>query len=343
MAMPSSGTAIREVGEFPLIEMLERVVRDRSGGRVPLGIGDDAAVWTPRTGRRVVVTTDLMVEHVHFRLDWVDWETLGHKALAVNLSDIAAMGARPAVAVVGLGLHGYEKDREVADLYRGMDRLGARHGLTIVGGDVSSSPAALVIAVTVLGEAPRSGPLMTRAAARPGDVVAVTGPLGLAAAGLRVLERQLLTLDGEPVMREAFNRPEPRVREGRLLRRLGVCAAMDLSDGLLGDLPKICSASGVSAVIDMLRVPIPNAIRWAFDDWFDMAMRGGEDYELLFTAPAPVFSRAILAFRRVGLRAPIAIGEIVEAGPDGPSLRVRGASGRVRDIAPGAFSHFGGR
>ncbi|HUZ00044.1 MAG TPA: thiamine-phosphate kinase [Thermomicrobiaceae bacterium] len=342
MAMPSGGTAIRQVGEFPLIEILGRVAGDHSGGRAPLRMGDDAAVWKPRPGRRVVATTDLMVEHVHFRLDWVDWETLGHKALAVNLSDIAAMGARPSVALVGLGLHGYEKDREVADLYRGMDRLGARHGLTIIGGDISSSPAAAMIAVTVLGEAPRSGQLMMRSAARPGDVIAVTGPLGLAAAGLRVLERQLLTLDGEPSMREAFNRPEPRVREGRLLRRLGVRAAMDLSDGLLGDLPKICSASGVSAVIDMLRIPIPNAIRWAFDDWFDMALRGGEDYELLFTAPAAVFARVMRTFDRAGMRSPIAIGEIVAAGPDGPSLSVRGASGRVRDIAPGAFSHFGG-
>lgn len=343
MAIPSSGTPIREVGEFPLIEILQRMVSDHSGGRVPLGIGDDAAIWQPRPGHRVVVTTDLLIEHVHFRLDWADWETLGHKALAANLSDVAAMGARPVVAVVGLGLHGYEKDREVADLYRGMDRLGARHGVTIVGGDVSSSPAAIVISVTVLGEASQQARLMTRGAARPGDVIGVTGPLGLAAAGLRALERQLLTLDGGPAMREAFNCPQPRVREGRLLRRVGVRAAMDLSDGLLGDLPKICAASSVSAVVDMLRVPVPNAVRWAFDDWFDMALRGGEDYELLFTAPPPIFERADRAFRRAGLRPPIAVGEIVEAGSDGPNVKIRGASGRIRDIAPGAFSHFGRR
>lgn len=343
MAMPSSGTAVREVGEFPLIEILGRLARNRAGGRVPLGIGDDAAVWRPRPGRQVVVTNDLLVEHVHFRLDWVDWETLGHKALAVNLSDIAAMGASPAVAVVGLGLHGYEKDREIADLYRGMDRLGARFGVTIIGGDVSSSPAAIVISVTVLGETPRSGTLMTRAGARPGDVIGVTGPLGLAAAGLRVLERQLLTIDGEPIMREAFNQPEPRVREGRLLRRLGVRTAMDLSDGLLGDLPKVCQASGVSAVIDMLKLPVPHAIRWNFDDWFDMSLRGGEDYELLFTAPPDIFARVTRAFGRAGLRPPIEIGEIVEARPEGPSLQIRGASGRLRDLTPGAFSHFGSR
>lgn len=344
MRVPSGGRLVSDVGEFPLIDIIDAVVGGSNPPRLRLGIGDDAAVWTPRPGHELVITTDVLLQGVHFRLEWIEeWQSLGHKALAVNLSDIAAMGATPKLAVVGIGVQGSQRDREIADLFRGMQALARRSGVVLAGGDVTSSASGLVLSVTVVGEhSARGRPLMTRAEARPGDLIGVTGPLGMAAAGLRVLHWQHLTMDGSPAMRQAYHWPQPRLREGQILRRAGVRAAMDLSDGLLGDLPKICEASHVSAIIDASRLPIPNAIRWSFPDWFDLALRGGDDYELLFAAPRPVFERAAEALARAGLRRPRCIGEIVAAGADGPEVRMREATGKVTDVAPGAFSHFGG-
>ncbi|MCS7051141.1 MAG: thiamine-phosphate kinase, partial [Thermomicrobium sp.] len=265
--MTTGGRSLREVGEESLIEQIARFVGDRQP-RVRIGIGDDAAVWSPRPGHELVLTTDTLIERVHFRLEWTDWAALGHKALAVNLSDIAAMGAVPRLAVIDLALRGIERDREVIEFYRGVRELACRFGVAIVGGDTTRSPLGVAISVTVIGEIPRDGrPALRRDAARPGDLIGVTGPLGLAAAGLRILERGLKTLDGNPVMQDRYHRPQPRVREGVLLRRCGVRAAMDISDGLLGDLQKLCRMSGLSAVVDLFRVPVPNAVKWAFPDW----------------------------------------------------------------------------
>ncbi|GBD15144.1 Thiamine-monophosphate kinase [bacterium HR26] len=341
MRVASSGRLVREVGEFALIDQITRLVGSVASSRLRIGIGDDAAAWRPRPGHDVVITTDVLIERVHFRLDWTDWGSLGHKALAVNLSDLAAMGARPRLAFVDLGLRGSERDQEVLDLYRSARKLGQRFGLVIAGGDTTRAPNGVVIAVTVVGDVPKDGrPLLTRSAARPGDLIGVTGPLGLAAAGLRVLERGLKTLDGSPAMQEAYHRPQPRVREGLLLRRCGVRAAMDLSDGLLGDLPKICERSGVSAIVDLFRLPIPNAIKWGFSDWRDLALRGGDDYELLFTAPPHVFERVCRAFRRAGLRPPFRIGQIVEAGTEGPQVKLRNVLGKLEVVEPGGYTHF---
>ncbi len=338
--MTSGGRPLREVGEEALIEQIAWVVADRSP-RVRIGIGDDAAVWQPRPGHELVVTTDTLIERVHFRLEWTDWATLGHKALAVNLSDIAAMGALPRIAVIDLAVRGNERDRDIAEFYRGVRALARRFGVAIVGGDTTRSPLGVAISVTVIGENPRDGrPLLRRDAGRPGDVIGVTGPLGLAAAGLRVLERGLKTLDGNPIMQERYHRPQPRVREALLLRRCGVRAAMDISDGLLGDLQKLCRASAVSAVVDLLRVPVPNAVKWAFPDWEEIALRGGDDYELLFTAPPHVFDRVRRAFARAGLQPPWAIGQLLEAGPAGPVVQLRDATGRCRPAEARGYDHF---
>lgn len=341
MRIPSGGRPVKDVGEFQLIDALAAAVSGSGQDRLKLGIGDDAAVWTPRAGRDLVATADMLVENVHFRLDWTDWRSLGHKALAVNLSDIAAMGAVPRIALVSLGLRGSERDREIIELYQGMQGLAHQCGVSIAGGDISSS-ASLTIAITVIGEGPSDGrPVMTRSAARPGDLLAVTGSIGLAAAGLRVVEQGLNVLDGSPAMREAFMRPFPRIAPGRIMACAGVRAAMDLSDGLLGDLPKLCHLSGVSAVVDLPLIPVPAAVKWAFTDWVDLALRGGEDYELLFACPPVVFERVRCRFRRFQLREPVRIGEITEPGDEGPSVRLRDAAGKPRDIEPGGFSHFG--
>jgi thiamine-monophosphate kinase len=338
--IPSGGRLVKEIGEFSLIDLLAGTVSGTETDRLRLGIGDDAAVWSPRPGRDIVATADMLVENVHFRLDWTDWRNLGYKALAVNLSDIAAMGAVPRYALVSLGLRGSERDREIIELYQGMNGLAHQCGVGIVGGDISAQ-LALTIAVTVIGEGPAGRrQVMTRSAARPGDILAVTGPIGLAAAGLRVIELQLNVLDGGPAMEKAFARPRPRIAQGHLLARIGVRAAMDLSDGLGGDLPKLCRMSGVSAIVDLPRLPVPSAVKWAFPNWADLALHGGEDYELLFACPLSVFDQVCRTFRRFRLPAPIRIGNIVELGEHAPAMRLRDAYGRLRDIEPGGYQHF---
>ncbi|WP_238538580.1 thiamine-phosphate kinase, partial [Nitrolancea hollandica] len=173
MRIPSGGLPVKDVGEFQLIEKLAAAVAGSGHNRLKLGIGDDAAVWAPRSGRDLVASTDMLVENIHFRLDWTDWPSLGYKALAVNLSDVAAMGAIPRVALVSLGLRGSERDREIIELYQGMQGLGHQCGVSIAGGDISSSPV-LTISITVIGEGPSGGrPVMTRSAAQAGDLLAV--------------------------------------------------------------------------------------------------------------------------------------------------------------------------
>ena len=340
MRIPTGGTPIEELGEFDLIQQLDRAISPKEWSPVTLGIGDDAAVWRPRPGRSLVATTDVLVENVDFKREWLEWEDLGYKALVVNLSDIAAMGAWPRIALVTLGLRGTERDREMIQLYQGMDELARRCRVDVVGGDVSKS-ATIFISVTAIGDVPVHQQVLTRSGARVGDVLAVTGSLGLAAAGLRVLRQELGWIDGVPAMRQAQLRPAPRLREGRLLARLGASAAIDLSDGLLGDLPKLCEASDVSATVDVVRLPVPSSIRWSFPDWLDLALRGGEDFELLFTAPKDVYYRIERLFQRVGLRAPVRIGEIAPPGVNGPEVLLRQPSGLTEPALPGAFTHFG--
>ena len=342
MRIPSGGRPVSEIDEFELIESIRKTLILHKTNRLVLGIGDDAAVWKPRPGHELVVTNDMLIENVDFRVPWVDFRDLGHKALAVNLSDIAAMGALPRVAIVSLGLRGDERDREVIEFYQGLNGLARQFNTTIAGGDISDSPLGIVISITVMGEASAAGkPLLLRSAAKAGDIVAVTGPLGMAAAGLRIYQHNLHDIDGAPAMRAKFDRPTPRVREGRLLVRCGVRAAIDISDGLLGDLPKLCAASDVSALIDSTKIPIPSSIRWSFTDWFDVATRGGEDFELLFTASPAVFHRVCRAFRRAGIPEPVRIGEMQKAGESGPEIKLRQQNGRVETIEPGAFVHFG--
>lgn len=342
MQMASGARPLSEVGEFGLIRGIGNVVassRVASSGLV-LGIGDDTAIWQPRPGRAVTLTTDVLVENIHFRHDWSTAQQIGHRALAVNVSDLAAMGSRPRVAVIALGLRGTETDRWVYDFYRGMTVLAQRCHVRIAGGDIVRSPDAMTISVTALGELRSADAALRRDQAKAGDVIAVTGPLGLAAAGARVLEHGQPALDGSPAMLAAHRTPQPRVLHGMLLARAGVRCAMDLSDGLLGDLPKICEASGVTALIDEDRLPIPHAVRWQFNDWLDLALRGGEDFELLFTAPQDIFERAEQLFRRFRLQPPIAIGTVNVPGKDGPRVSIRYTDTRREVLQAGAFDHF---
>ncbi len=333
---------VGDAGEFRVIEALARTIagdNDRNidrlskrGFRLRLSIGDDAAAWDAPAGVRVF-TTDTMVEGVHFSLDTIGWRDLGWKAMAVNHSDIAAMGCTPLYAIVTLGLRGDIPVEGLAEMYRGMMDLCGKFGGAVVGGDIVRSPA-FFVTVALQGTADEGATLLTRDAARAGDQIAVTGHLGCSGGGLRVLTEGL-SVDEEAAthLKDAHNRPQPRVGQGAVLVQKGVRAAMDVSDGLVNDLEKMCEASGVGARVRLEDVPADDALKAAFpDDWPDLALGGGEDYELLFTAPADVIER-------IGnLDVPVSIiGDIVD-GP--PLVQVLDSAGNRMELGHGGWDHF---
>jgi thiamine-monophosphate kinase len=336
---------VRDISEFELIGRLREALPEsvRSGDEVRVGIGDDAAVWLSPRGEEVLVTTDSLIDTVHFRTEWTSWHDLGWKSLAVNISDIAAMGGVPKLATVSLALTGNESVGELVEMYRGMGAIANREAVVLAGGDIVRAPHDFGIHVTLLGTT-RHGRFLPRSNAQPGDIIAVTGTLGAAAAGLALLELP----ESDPrrsastahLLIAAHTHPEPRVRAGRLAHEHGAHAAMDLSDGLFGDLPKILSASGVSAEIDLAAIPVAASIRALFPDrWLDLATRGGEDYELLVTLPLDRFEALKSALAKYG-ETVTAIG-IIGALAERPTLRARTLEGDVIPITAGAFDHFG--
>jgi thiamine-monophosphate kinase len=283
-------------GEEALVRAIRLLTAGESSG-VRVGIGDDCAVLDPQPGSALLATTDLLLEDVHFRRRWAEPADIGWKSLAVNLSDIAAMGGRPRWALVALACPEGTSPEEIEAFYEGALALTRSHGVAIVGGDTSVSPAGWMINVTLLGEAvaPR-----LRSTAHVGDAIAVTGTLGRSAAGLAVLERETAPAGVEAVhlaeVTEAHLRPRPRVREGAWLAAAGgVTAMMDVSDGIGLDLPRLLQESGVGAAVDANRLPIDAATRAVATalgaDPVAWATGGGEDYELLLTCEPPGFSR----------------------------------------------------
>jgi thiamine-monophosphate kinase len=324
------------MSELALIERIGALARRRPG--TLLGIGDDAALL--RVGGTAVVTQDLLVEDVHFRRATTGAHDLGHKALAVNLSDLAAMAAEPVAALVGLCLPpGGVADEEVDQLYAGMEVLAARHGVTVAGGDVAEGPA-LVLAVTAVGRQVAGVPTPLRSGARPGDVLCVTGALGAAAAGLLLLERPGLG-DAVPEavarrLRAAQLRPEPRVEEGRALAEAGARAMLDVSDGVALDARQMALASGARAVLELDALPlaegVPEVAAAAGLDARRLAGTGGEDYELL-AALAPA---GLEGARRAVPCLLTPVGR-VEEGP--PGLQALDGAGAEVDLGPGGWEH----
>jgi thiamine-monophosphate kinase len=274
---------VSELGEFGLIELLSGI---GSGGERPgqllVGIGDDAAVWQS-DGSALLATTDTMVQGVHFTAE-ITWKELGWKAVAINLSDIAAMGGTPQYALISLSLPGDTEVNDVAQLYHGVVEAADQFEMAVIGGNTSSAPV-VMINLTVLGQAQADG-ILTRSAAVPGDLIAVTGYLGSSAAGLRMLTQHLKFEDKTVAfLRSAHVRPQPRISEGQLLVREGVRASIDISDGLIADLGHLCQASGVGAILKVGQVPIHPLVKAAFpQEALPLALSGGEDYELLFAA-----------------------------------------------------------
>lgn len=279
---------VGELGEFGLIDALARIAPpgDESH-QILVGIGDDAAAWKA-DGRIVLATTDTLVEAVHFT-EATPWYDLGWKAMVAGLSDVAAMGGDPRYALVALCLAERTEVNDVTQLYQGMADVAVRFGVAIVGGNISRAAAA-VITVTVIGQA-QEGRILTRSAARPGDLLAVTGQLGSSSAGMKVLTQRLEpAAQAISLLQSAHLRPLPRISCGQQLAALGVKAAIDISDGLIADLGHICRASGAGAVVQADQLPIHAAVKEMFpQDYLDLALSGGEDYELLFTASTDSF------------------------------------------------------
>jgi thiamine-monophosphate kinase len=336
-------------GEFDFIASVRRRVRALPGRRTAglvAGIGDDGAIMRPRAGHDLIITADLLVEEIDFRLEWTAPRLLGHKALAVSLSDIAAMGARPRWALLSLGIPDRVwKGRFLDEFYDGFLALAADHEVTLIGGDLSRAPARLVIDSIVVGEVAR-GRAARRAGARPGDLIYVTGTLGGAAAGLRLLESGArLTRGWGARTRTAARdglllrqlRPMPRLAWGRLLGEKKLATAMiDLSDGLSSDLAHLCRESAVGAVIDARRIPVNAAIeRQRRPDWDPqaLALHGGEDFELLFTVRP---RRAAQVPQEIDGVPATCIGRISDTA--GRIMLV--SDGKARRLAAQGFTHF---
>lgn len=245
------------------------------------GIGDDCAALRVPSGRDVLVTTDFSLEGVHFRREWYPPRSVGHRCLARGLSDIAAMGGKPTATFLSLALPSKLPQRWVDEFLRGLLTLAARFKVPLAGGDTAASHGGIVADIIVVGSVPH-GKAVMRSGARPGDRIYVTGSLGGSATALSLLARgQHLTATAFP----AHFRPMPRIDVGQVLREKGVATAMiDVSDGLSTDLSHICEASGVGAEICEQRVPLAEVGKPRRPVAMDLALHGGEDYELLFTA-----------------------------------------------------------
>ena len=335
---------LSELSEFGLIERLRRLISqrqphdlqpERQGRRLLVGIGDDCSVWQQGEIAELA-TTDTLVQDIHFRLDTTSWRDLGWKALAVNLSDIAAMGGVPSYALVTLGLPDGPLVEGILELYEGMLDCAERYGTSVVGGDIVHAPC-LFVSITLLGVAsgkiPFPNNVLLRSTAAPNDAIAVTGHVGAAAAGLRLLNAARSDV---PAALDAHRRPVPRVELGQLALEAGVRCAMDVSDGLIGDLEKLCAASGLSAEVYLDRVPVLDAIRQIFpDDWAKLALAGGEDYELLLVAPAEVLDAVK---ERSAL--PVTIIGRMRHGSAPGKVTVRDASGHALGLTQSGWDHL---
>jgi thiamine-monophosphate kinase len=327
-----------------VIARIRTAVGKTASTGVRTGIGDDTAVLTVTAGTSLLATTDLVVEDIHFRRAWASPADIGWKAMAVNLSDIASMGGVPRWALVAAALPATVEVQEVDALYGGLLDAAAPYGVTIVGGDTSTSRLGWTINVTLLGE--HEGTPKLRSAAAPGDVVAVTGSLGRAAAGLALLETGSATTlhaGTQDALTRAHLRPTPRLAEGRWLGgQSGVHAMMDLSDGLTTDLGHICRESHVGARITLERLPISPAVHEAARalgrDPLEWAGAGGEDYELLLTCEPDIVDRLADGLRAATGTALTAIGRIEGREASVTYVDARGEPVLLR----GGYQHFHG-
>lgn len=329
-------------GEFGWIARMQAAHAGVSGKGLAVPIGDDAAVLDVPQGQQVVVTTDMLVERIHFRRDWSDAYSIGWKTAAVNLSDLAAMGAKPTYAFLSLAFTTNETVENLDRLYDGFADCLHRYGAKLAGGDTNASKEDLVLSATLLGTVAH-GQALTRSGARLGDLLLVTGTLGNSAMGLALLSQHDV-VRAEKISKEMVSihrRPQPRIIAAQAAAATGkVRAAMDISDGLAGDLKKLCAASGVGARVETSRLPISDEMRHAAikmgKDPVTVALEGGEDYELLLVVSPADLDTVTSAIEGAGT-AVCVVGEVLKNG-----MRVIAPNGQ--DELPNATSgwdHFG--
>ena len=336
-------------GELSLIEVIRsRAIKLPRSAALLRGIGDDCALLRPSPGEDIAVTTDFSLENVHFRRDWHPPESVGHRCLARGLSDLAAMGAAPIAAFLSLALPSDLPASWVRRFINGMFALAGQAGVSLAGGDTAQAPGSrnspgLISADIVLVGGVKRGKALLRSGAHPGDIIYVTGNPGGAAAELLALERDPRRFsnlkrasDGHPHLY-----PSPRLGVGqRLAARSLASAAIDLSDGLSTDLSHICQESGLSAEIETGAIPIhPMAALAEAAGWtssaLDLALHGGEDYELLFTGPAGTKMPA-----RIDCIPVRAIGKMKRRTRGRPRIQLRSRDGKTIELKPGGWEHF---
>ncbi len=334
--------SVGAIGEFSLIERIRNILPAGGNKDLLVDIGDDAAVIRIGKRRAMLLTCDIQVEGRHFRFDHITPYQLGRRSMAVNLSDIGAMGGKPTYALVSLGLPATFPVKSCDRLFEGMRDELQPHRARIVGGNLARTNDGLIVDITLLGEA-ASSRVLTRGGARVGDRVFVTGNLGASGAGFQVLAafgknfpRRYKHLVNSHVL------PTPRVELGQKIARAGVATAMiDISDGVAGDLFHICTRSGVGAEIHEDRLPLPERIGEIAErsgkTVRDLALHSGEDYELLFTSPPRVPVKKVQSVTGESGVPVTEIGRIVRR-DDGYSLV--DSRGRKTPLAPAGWNHF---
>lgn len=330
-------------GEFGLISQLAEFSAARNyknQDSVLTGIGDDTAVVSTPSGQ-MLLTTDAIVDGVHFRSTDERWYDIGWKCAVSNLSDIAAMGGIPDHALVTLGVPKRVSEETYNEFYAGMNEAFEKFGGIVVGGDVVSSPTMFVnLALTGHPSLDSSGDSawLVRSAARVGDLLCVSGPLGGSAGGLEVLLSGETNPSGQILVNRHF-RPTPRVELGNLLVGAGVECAMDVSDGLIGDVEKIATASNVGITIDMSTIPLPAELIFMFGtSAIDLAMSGGEDYELVFTASESIVKQ----LQRVDAPDVSIIGRVADGDMPGGRVTVVDAAGENYEPIRKGWDHLNG-
>lgn len=328
---------LKDIGEFGFIDRVkpQTLIRPQD---VVKGIGDDCSVCRSTSGLVTLLTTDMLVEDVHFQRAGIPAYKLGRKSMAVNISDVAAMGGTPKNALVSIAIPDSIDVETLDAIYEGMKSMAAEFDVNLIGGDTTASPLHLVINVALVGEAPE-GDILYRSGAEPEDIIFLTGPVGSSAAGLDILLAKR-SFEGQDVLLDAHLDPRPHVEEGRIIASTRAAHSMiDVSDGLAGDLGHICTESGVGAIIEQDRIPTTELFR-SYCERFELdsthlTLSVGEDYVLLGTAPEKAAARLAQAlgaggceFHRIGRIVP-------EAG-----VRLLAPDGSTREIKTAGWDHF---
>ena len=320
-------------------EIIEHIIKRYAVSHPALekGIGDDAAVWRPGGAREFwLVTTDMLVEEVDFRREWTAPRELGRKSIAVNLSDLGAMGARPRFFTVSLGMPASVTNRWVGEFYEGLTSLGGEHGAILAGGDLSGADK-ITISITAFGES-ENRKVIYRSGGRPGDLLYVTGTPGKSAAGLKLLQQGIIRSrsDSRREALRAHRMPEPRCAVGQWLAQSGnVRCMMDISDGISADLPRMCAASGTDAEIFAEKIPVFAASALWGCDPLELALSGGEDYELLFAVPRA--KKRLIENLPPDFPAVTHIGNMIEGNG---KVWITGEEGTRRPLPVRGFDHF---